>query len=127
MSELWKAYYAPLGFPVAVSFNSDCPAVMLIVQGQLYYCRLGVDGEIPKCKVIKSLISSVQYKDVICHEGKFYFVSNDGRTVEVDSSLKAKMIATPISAPAIPRSVPFDIRKMYLVVIRRTTSSYISS
>ncbi|PRQ47295.1 putative F-box domain-containing protein [Rosa chinensis] len=115
VSELSRTYHTPYTFPVAVSLNSDCPALMMIVEGKLYHCKLGVDGEIPKCKEIESLISSIKYVDVICHEGKFYVVSVDGRTVVVDSSLTAKMIATPISAPVIPRSVPACIRKRYLV------------
>ncbi|KAL6224428.1 hypothetical protein ACLB2K_003283 [Fragaria x ananassa] len=101
--------------PLAVSLNSDFPALMMIAGGKLYHCKLGIDGEIPKCKEIKSLTSPVNYGDVICHDGKFYAVSLDGRTIVVDSSLTAKMIATPISAPVIWRNIPIGIRKRYLV------------
>lgn len=115
VSELSKTYHSPCAYQLAVSLNSDFPALMMIGGGKLYHCKLGVDGEIPKCKEIKSLTSSVNYGDVICHDGKFYAVSLDGRTIVVDSSLTAKMIATPISAPVIWRNIPIGIRKRYLV------------
>ncbi|XP_061997909.1 F-box protein At2g17036 isoform X2 [Rosa rugosa] len=72
-------------YRVAMSFNPSCPALMVVVNGLLYHCNLGVDP-IPMLKPVEGLAAYPWLEDVIYYEEKFYAVASDAITVVLDSN-----------------------------------------